>query len=215
MKQNTKFLLIFSLSIYFLFPTFVKAEEGQDNPKPMLLKGLKAETKRDLNQASSEPKERMNLVKTFKEENTGAKTCTETKAMIDKRLSLMQVNLSKRKALVTRVNTVLEKKIEYLKAKNLDTSKIEASLQTYTDSMNSLFAQREALVSSLSALTNFDCTSDPAGFKTNLKQFNQNFKNQNLDFNQLNKDLRVKVLYEISNLINQKQANNSSQGGSQ
>lgn len=128
------------------------------------------------------------------------KSCDNTLTMMEKRLDVLESNLKKRRALVEKTSLILNKKIANLKSKGLDTSKTEISLQEYLNGTNELLKQREGSIMVLADLTRFDCDGDPANFKNNLKDFNQRFKNHNLEFNKLNRELRVNVLYEISSL---------------
>ena len=127
--------------------------------------------------------------------------CSQTLLMMQKRVAKMEENLQKRKALRDKIQARISQKIQVIKVSGIDTSKVEASLEDYINQTDEMLKQREGSIKVLSDLTSFDCGGDPVNFKNNLKEFNQKFKNQNLEFNRVNKEFRVNVLYELNKLI--------------
>lgn len=213
-KYLALYILLFTLSF-----NFALAEEVT-NPNPV--KGnpekrmLLMESKRDLriqDENYSKP-EKVNLIKTFKNENAnddegtgpdlgrgkGLPSCSETKDLMEKRSQTLNSNLEKRKTLLVKIRQLLNARIDDLASKGSDVTSIRATLESYVVKSEELFAKREALISSLVSLMNFDCISDPKNFKNNLKEFNMSFRNQNLEFNKLNRDLRLNVFYQINSL---------------
>lgn len=214
--------LLFSLIFVFTISINIShaEEEVSKEQRPMLYKTLPVESKRELKGEESERKESPNLMKVYKAENrreeedsskpenkldkgrgAGLPSCSETKAMMEKRISVLNSNLSKRNSINDKVRNLVNAKISLLKGKGLDTSTIESNFSAYQTSLQNLISDREKLIASLSDLTMFDCINSPAPFKENLKKFNQDFRNQNLEFNKLNKTLRVGVFYELNKLI--------------
>jgi len=209
--------LLFGLFFAITFPALA-APQGLDNSiekenKINLQRDLRVEPKRDLKLDASLPKDKVNLSKTYKEENSSPaketrksefgnqKPCTQTLLMMEKRIEVMEQNLEKRKELRERILEKLNSRIQTLKSSGIDTTKVEESLSDYVSQTDSVLKQREGLIMVLAELTNFDCGGDPVNFKNNLKDFNQRFKNQNLEFNRINKEFRINVLYELNNLI--------------
>ena len=209
--------LYFGIFFSLTFPVLA-TPQGLDKSvekenKINLQRDLRVDTKKDLKIETSSPKEKLNLSKTYKEENStpsreikrsefgNQKPCTQTLLMMEKRIEVMEQNLQKRKELKERILEKLNSRIQTLKSSGIDTSKVEESLSEYVSQTDNVLKQREGLIMVLADLTRFDCGGDSVNFKNNLKDFNQRFKNQNLEFNRINKEFRIKVLYELNNLI--------------
>jgi hypothetical protein len=218
--MNKKLLPLLILVLSFSINTSYAEEEVSKEQRPMLYKTLPIESKRELRGEDREKGETPNLMKVYKSENkkdsdsgsetdsrpdkgrgAGLPSCSETKDMMEKRLYVLNSNLTKRVSVNEKVRTVVSSKISQLKSAGIDTSKVEESFSSYETSLQTLITDREKLISTLSELTMFDCINSPAPFKDNLKKFNQDFRNQNLEFNKLNKTLRVGVFYELNKLI--------------
>jgi hypothetical protein len=215
MKKN---LFIF-LSIFFLTLNFVFAKELEIDSGPVKSKPekplLMMESKRETRKENTNPEEKPNLLKIYKEENSRSSepgsevgksrrnnpvSCSETKDLIEKRSRIINSNLEKRKALIGRIEQVIGARLSRLSSVGADVTSIQAVLDNYITESKSLIEKKESLITTLATLNNFDCISDPGAFKSTLKEFNLNFRNQNLEFNRLNRDLRLNVFYQINNL---------------
>ena len=131
-----------------------------------------------------------------------SKSCNNSINMMEKRLDVLESNIDKRRKLIEKISLIINKRISNLKSKGMDTSKVETSLQEYLNNTNELLKQREGSMMVLADLTRFDCDGDPQNFRNNLKDFNQRFRNLNLEFNRENNKFRKSVLIELSNLQN-------------
>jgi hypothetical protein len=224
--MSYKHILFLYLAIFISIPSFALSENAQKSNerenKGLMQKDLRSESKRDLKQDVSIPKEKINLPKVYKEENSSPsketkrsefgnqKPCTQTLMMMEKRIETLESNLQKRKALRDKIQERLSQKIQTLKLSGVDTSKVEASLSEYLNQTDEVLKQREGIIMVLADLTRFDCGGDPVNFKANLKDFNQRFKNQNLEFNRINKEFRLNVLYELNKLIERSSSDTTS-----
>jgi hypothetical protein len=211
----TLLTILLSFSVVFAAPDSVKNQiEKETKNKNVLDKELKVDVKpvkdrlslpnsiinkQNSKSDSSTPSNKLD--KSERKEFANQAPCLQTLNMMEKRITVMEENLKKRRALVEKIQTNLTSKIQTLKTSGLDTSNAENALNNYINQTNDILNQREGLIMVLADLTRFDCGGDPVNFKNNLKDFNQRFKNQNLEFNRINQEFRVKVLYEISNLI--------------
>jgi len=167
----------------------------EENIKPSS-QGNRLSNPEILTKTLSKPESKM-----YKSEFGSQKSCQNSLNMMEKRLKVLESNLSKRRELIQKITTNLRAKIDTLNASGLDTTGVETTLETYIEETNKLISQREGLIMVLADLTRFDCDSDPSNFRNNIKDFNQRFKNQNLEFNKLNAEFKSKVLQEIDKLI--------------
>lgn len=221
-----KKLLFTYIFLYFVVLTVpVLAEEVHPEPKNLLLQN-KSMGEKDENRhkgearvavSDDEPKPRMGVNRYLKGEDNDfsrpekeikkdkvktPQTCAEINNKINQRVATLTDNLNKRKALLEKITKVLNARISNLKGKGADTSEIEKSLNEYISSSSDLINKRESFIKNLTSLVSQDCSLESGtSFKASLKDLNQQFRNHNLEFNQINKDFRVKVLYQLSNLI--------------
>jgi hypothetical protein len=129
--------------------------------------------------------------------------CVQINSMLTKRVLLLEDNLNKRLGLISKIETNLTVKLQTLKLSGKDTTTIESNLQNFIAESQKLTSQRQELISNLKTLISSDCDNSPSNFQANLREFNQKFRNQNLEFNRLSRDFRVTILVEINNLLSQ------------
>jgi len=171
-----------------------KLEYVKESPEvrimPISDKDLRIKEPKVLENANSKPNNKPQI----------PRSCENTKQMMEKRLDVLETNLQKRKSLLVKTKNIVNSKISDLKSRGVDTSTVEENFNSYLQKLDNAFKLREGNMMVLADLTRFDCAGDPSNFKNNLKDYNQRFKNHNLEFNKLNRDLRVLVFYEIAKL---------------
>ena len=175
--------------------------EAQREAKEWSDKAKLRENNREISQSNpTEGVDRPEVRANDRGRGTGLPSCSETRIMMNKRINVLNENLTKKGAFLVKTDSFLNNKILSLISEGIDTSKLEQSWSDYQSQTENLLLSRNELITRLGELASFDCEGNPSGFKESLKEFNQLFRNQNLEFNKLNKEFRVNILYEINNL---------------
>jgi hypothetical protein len=198
MKQN---LLILFLLLSFISRGLVFANPNQNEieEKPKIREVL--EKNRNISEKSTTEKDRNSSpLEQDRGRGPGLLSCSETSKVIENRIELLDSNLTKKKALLEKINNTVTRRFQSLNSKNIETTQIEENFSNYLANVNSLLVQRAELISSLTSLVSFDCQNNQSEYKLKLREINQKFKNQNLEFNRASRDLRVNVFYQLSTL---------------
>jgi chromosome segregation ATPase len=131
--------------------------------------------------------------------------CTEITSKIANRKTQIEKAISNYSSSITKIEGLLNTRIQELKTAGKDTSEIEANLNTFKSISSNVATKQQALLSQLQGIDATTCETNKTALSTSMKSFNASVKEINTLKVEVKKYIRdnivakIKALKEVSN----------------
>jgi len=126
--------------------------------------------------------------------------CTQVVEKIGNRKTQLDKTTANYSASITRIESLINSRIQELKTAGKDTTEIEANLAKFKSDAQGLIAKRQQLQTEISNVDTTTCSTNKLAFVSNVRNFNTSLKSLVQSQNQLKIFLRDNVVAKIKTL---------------
>lgn len=134
-----------------------------------------------------------------------AEVCSNISERISTRKGHIEKSITSVNNMVSKVETVVNKRIASLNEKGVDTSELTNNLATFKTNANSLISSKQTSLNTLAGIDVSTCETNRTAFSETIKSFNSTLKQQNADQKALKTYVRENLIAKIKALGNSNQ----------